>query len=151
LLGALGLAAQLACLGSGYVSAGLSPAKLPPACAHLVIQNRLEINACCPGRPACSRVEAYRARRIGFSLSGCLGFIRIPRIVFDLELVAGNSDQYAIYCCKKIPLDAAKSFHLDQHQFLALPITVAVTYAMAASFWNLLGEAIPQIEEILRG
>jgi hypothetical protein len=70
-------------------------------------------------------------------------------LCFRSRLGWGNSDQPGFsctlrrsatrsICCKKIPLDAAKSFHLDQQQFPALPITVAVTYAMAASFWNLL-------------
>ena len=33
---------------------------------------------------------------------------------------------------------AAKTFHLDKHQSLALSITTAATYAMAAASWNLL-------------
>jgi peptidoglycan/LPS O-acetylase OafA/YrhL len=53
-------------------------------------------------------------------------------------LVYTGTISYGIYLLQKIPLDGAKSFHLDQHPFLALPLTAAATYATAALSWNLL-------------
>jgi peptidoglycan/LPS O-acetylase OafA/YrhL len=57
-------------------------------------------------------------------------------------LVYTGTISYGIYLLEKIPLDAAKAFHLDQHQFLALPITAAATYALAVLSWNLLEKPI---------
>jgi peptidoglycan/LPS O-acetylase OafA/YrhL len=53
-------------------------------------------------------------------------------------LVYSGTISYGIYLLQKIPLDAAKTFHLDKHQFLALPLTAAATYALATLSWNLL-------------
>jgi peptidoglycan/LPS O-acetylase OafA/YrhL len=53
-------------------------------------------------------------------------------------LVYTGTISYGIYLLQKIPLDAAKTFHLDKHQFLALPLTAAATYALATLSWNLL-------------
>jgi peptidoglycan/LPS O-acetylase OafA/YrhL len=53
-------------------------------------------------------------------------------------LVYSGTISYGIYLLQKIPLDAAKTFHLDKHRFLALPLTAAATYAMATLSWNLL-------------
>jgi peptidoglycan/LPS O-acetylase OafA/YrhL len=53
-------------------------------------------------------------------------------------LIYTGTISYGIYLLQKIPLDAAKTFHLDRHQYLALPITAAATYALAALSWNLL-------------
>jgi peptidoglycan/LPS O-acetylase OafA/YrhL len=39
---------------------------------------------------------------------------------------------------EKIPLDAVKILHLDRHPFLALPLTIAATYALASLSWRLL-------------
>jgi peptidoglycan/LPS O-acetylase OafA/YrhL len=61
-------------------------------------------------------------------------------------LVYTGTISYGIYLLQKIPLDAAKAFHLDQHQFLALPITSAATYAMAALSWNLLEKPILKLK-----
>ena len=62
----------------------------------------------------------------------------LQAILTNRFLVYTGTISYGIYLLQKIPLDAAKTFHLDQHQFLALPITTAATYAMAALSWNLL-------------
>jgi peptidoglycan/LPS O-acetylase OafA/YrhL len=61
-------------------------------------------------------------------------------------LVYTGTISYGIYLLQKIPLDAAKTFHLDKHQFLALPITIAATYAMAALSWNLLEKPILRLK-----
>jgi len=62
----------------------------------------------------------------------------LQAILTNRFLVYTGTISYGIYLLQKIPLDAAKAFHLDQHPFLALPITVITTYAMAALSWNLL-------------
>jgi peptidoglycan/LPS O-acetylase OafA/YrhL len=53
-------------------------------------------------------------------------------------LVYTGTISYGIYLLQKIPLDVVKAFHLDQHQYLAFPITAAATYLMAILSWNLL-------------
>jgi len=45
---------------------------------------------------------------------------------------------YGLYLLHKIPFDAAQLLHLDRHPLLALPITIAGGYALAALSWNLL-------------
>ena len=59
-------------------------------------------------------------------------------ILTNRFLVYTGTISYGIYLLQKIPLDAAKSFHLHGHEFLALPITAAATYALATLSWNLL-------------
>ena len=51
-------------------------------------------------------------------------------------LVYTGTISYGIYLLEKIPVDVAKSFHLDKHQFLAFPITAVATYAMATLSWK---------------
>lgn len=62
----------------------------------------------------------------------------LDAILNNRFLVYTGTISYGIYLLQKIPLDAMKAFHLDHHQFLALPITIAATYALAALSWNLL-------------
>jgi peptidoglycan/LPS O-acetylase OafA/YrhL len=62
----------------------------------------------------------------------------LQAILTNRFLVYTGTISYGIYLLQKIPLDAAKTFHLDRYEFLALPITVATTYALAALSWNLL-------------
>lgn len=59
-------------------------------------------------------------------------------ILTNRFLVYTGTISYGIYLLEKVPLDVAKTFRLDQHQFLALPVTTAATYAMAYLSWNLL-------------
>jgi peptidoglycan/LPS O-acetylase OafA/YrhL len=63
-------------------------------------------------------------------------------ILTNKALVYTGTISYGIYLLQKIPLDAIKAFHLEQHQFLALPITVTVTYVMATLSWNLLEKPV---------
>jgi peptidoglycan/LPS O-acetylase OafA/YrhL len=63
-------------------------------------------------------------------------------------LVYTGTISYGIYLLEKIPLDAARSFHLDQHQLLALPITAAVTYAMAIVSWNVLERPLLRLKRL---
>lgn len=59
-------------------------------------------------------------------------------ILTNRFLVYTGTISYGIYLLQKIPLDAVKAFHLDKHAYLALPITTAVTFALATFSWNLL-------------
>jgi peptidoglycan/LPS O-acetylase OafA/YrhL len=97
--------------------------------------------------------EAFHARWIGFSFIALASVSFVYLALFSTQkwlhtlltnrfLVYTGTISYGIYLLQKIPLDAAKAVHLDQHQFLALPITAAATYALAAISWNLLEKPI---------
>lgn len=99
--------------------------------------------------PLALEIEALHARWIGFSLVALASVSFVYLALFSTQrwlqailtnrfLVYTGTISYGIYLLQKIPLDAAKAFHLDNHQFLALPITAAATYAMATVSWNLL-------------
>jgi len=99
--------------------------------------------------PLALTMEAVHARWIVFSLTALasVSFVHLALystqkwlqyIVTSRFLIYTGTISYGIYLLEKIPLDAAKSFHLAQHPFLALPITAAAAYAMAALSWNLL-------------
>jgi len=53
-------------------------------------------------------------------------------------LVYTGTISYGLYLLHKIPFDVAQLLHVDRHPLLALPITVAGGYALAALSWNLL-------------
>lgn len=53
-------------------------------------------------------------------------------------LVYTGTISYGIYLLEKIPMDAAKAFHLDRHPFLALPLTTAATFVLASLSWLIL-------------
>jgi peptidoglycan/LPS O-acetylase OafA/YrhL len=59
-------------------------------------------------------------------------------ILANRFLVYTGTISYGIYLMQKVPLDAVKSLHLEQHQFMALPITAVATYALATLSWNFL-------------
>ncbi|HXM65061.1 MAG TPA: acyltransferase [Terriglobales bacterium] len=61
-------------------------------------------------------------------------------------LVYTGTISYGIYLLEKIPLDAARTFRLDEHRFLMLPMTTAITYALAAMSWNLLEKPILKLK-----
>jgi peptidoglycan/LPS O-acetylase OafA/YrhL len=94
-------------------------------------------------------IEAFDARWIGFSVivAASISFIYLAlfstqrwlrAILTNPLLVYTGTISYGIYLLEKIPLDAAKTFHLDRHPLLALPITTAATYAIAALSWKFL-------------
>jgi peptidoglycan/LPS O-acetylase OafA/YrhL len=94
-------------------------------------------------------IESFHARWIVFSLVALASVSFVYLALFSTRrwlqallttrfLVYTGTISYGIYLLQKIPLDAAKATHLDQHPFLALPITATLTYAMAALSWNLL-------------
>jgi peptidoglycan/LPS O-acetylase OafA/YrhL len=94
-------------------------------------------------------IETLHARWIGFSLIAVASVSFVYLALFSTQrwlqalltnrfLVYTGTISYGIYLLEKIPLDAAKVFHLDQHPFLALPITTAATYVMASLSWRIL-------------
>lgn len=102
-------------------------------------------------------IERLNARWIGFSVialaSGSFVYLALfspqrwlQAILTNRFLVYTGTISYGIYLLQKIPLDAAKTFHLDKHQFLALPLTTAATYAMAATSWNVLEKPILKLK-----
>jgi peptidoglycan/LPS O-acetylase OafA/YrhL len=91
---------------------------------------------------------AFHARWIVFSFTALASVSFVYLSLFSTQrwlqflltgrfLVYTGTISYGIYLFEKIPLDAA-SFHFDKHGFLGLPLTTAVTYAMAAVSWNVL-------------
>jgi peptidoglycan/LPS O-acetylase OafA/YrhL len=92
---------------------------------------------------------AFHAKWIVFSLTALASVSFVYLALFSTQkwlqsvlttrfLVYTGTISYGIYLLEKIPLDAVKAFHLDKHPLLALPLTAATTYAMAAVSWNLL-------------
>jgi peptidoglycan/LPS O-acetylase OafA/YrhL len=53
-------------------------------------------------------------------------------------MVYTGTISYGLYLLHKIPLDIAKSFHVDGHALTALPIAMLGGYALAALSWNVL-------------
>jgi len=101
--------------------------------------------------------SAFHARWIVFSLTALTSVSLVYLALFSPQrwlqsvltnrfMVYTGTISYGIYLLEKIPLDAARTFHLDKHQFLALPITTAVTYALAAMSWNLLEKPILKLK-----
>jgi peptidoglycan/LPS O-acetylase OafA/YrhL len=62
----------------------------------------------------------------------------LQMILTNRFLVYTGTISYGIYLLEKLPLDAAKAFHLDRHPFLALPTTAAATFIMASLSWIIL-------------
>jgi peptidoglycan/LPS O-acetylase OafA/YrhL len=100
---------------------------------------------------------AVHARWIVFSLTALASVSFIYLALFSTQrwfqsvltnrfLVYSGTISYGIYLLQKIPLDAARTFHLDTYPFLALPITAAATYGMAALSWNLLERPILRLK-----
>ena len=92
---------------------------------------------------------AFHAQWIVFTLTALASVCFVYLALFSTQkwlqsvltmriLVYTGTISYGIYLLEKIPLDAARSFHLDKHQLLALPITAALTYIMAVVSWNVL-------------
>jgi peptidoglycan/LPS O-acetylase OafA/YrhL len=98
--------------------------------------------------PLALMIETFDARWIVFSLTAVASVSFVYLALFSTQrwlqalltnrfLVYTGTISYGIYLLQKIPLDAVKTFHWENHQFLAMPITTAATYAMAALSWNL--------------
>jgi peptidoglycan/LPS O-acetylase OafA/YrhL len=104
---------------------------------------------------------AFDAKWIVFSLTALASVSFIYLALFSTQkwlqfiltnrfLIYTGTISYGIYLLQKIPLDAVKTFHLDNHQFLALPITAAATYAMATLSWNLLEKPILRLKRFFK-
>jgi len=104
---------------------------------------------------------AFHARWIVFSFTALASVSFIYLALFSTQgwlqalltnrfLVYTGTISYGIYLLQKIPLDLAKTFGLDKHQFLALPITTAATYAMAALSWNVLEKPILRLKRFFK-
>jgi peptidoglycan/LPS O-acetylase OafA/YrhL len=98
-------------------------------------------------------IETFHARWIVFSLTALASVSFVYLALFSKQrwlqalmtnrfLVYTGTISYGIYLLQKIPLDAAKSFHLDKYGGLVFPITAVTTYAMAALSWNLLEKPV---------
>jgi peptidoglycan/LPS O-acetylase OafA/YrhL len=94
-------------------------------------------------------IDRFHARWIVFSLVAFASVSFLYLALFSKQrwlqwiltnrfLIYTGTLSYGIYLLQKIPLDAVKSLHFDQHQPMALPITAAATYALAALSWNFL-------------
>ena len=94
-------------------------------------------------------IDTFHARWIVFSLVAAASAAFVYLALFSTQrwlravltnrfLVYTGTISYGIYLLEKIPLDAAKMFHLDRHPFLALPITTAATFVMASLSWMIL-------------
>ena len=112
--------------------------------------------------PLALLIDTPQARWIVFSLVALASVAFVYLALFSKEswfqalltnrfLVYTGTISYGIYLLQKIPLDAAKAFHLDQHQFLALPITTAATYAIAVLSWNLLEKPFLRMKRFFDG
>lgn len=99
--------------------------------------------------PLALMIETFHARWIVFSLTAVASAAFVYLALFSTQtwlqailtnrfLVYTGTISYGIYLLQKIPLDAAKAFHLDKHEFLSLPIAAAATFGMAALSWSLL-------------
>lgn len=107
--------------------------------------------------PLALLLETFHARWIVFSLTAMASVSFVYLALFSTQrwlqalmtnraLVYTGTISFGIYLLQKIPLDAAKTFHLDKHGFLVLPMTTAATYAMAALSWNLLEKPILKLK-----
>lgn len=59
-------------------------------------------------------------------------------ILANRFLVYTGTISYGIYLLEKIPVDAAKSFHLDGHPLVVFSVTTLLTYVLAMVSWNAL-------------
>ena len=99
--------------------------------------------------PLAFLTEAANARWIVFSSSAAASAALVYLALFSPQawlrsaltnrfLVYTGTISYGLYLLHKIPFDMAKTFQMDRYPLLALPILLAVCYAMAALSWNLL-------------
>jgi peptidoglycan/LPS O-acetylase OafA/YrhL len=99
----------------------------------------------------------FHARWIVFSLTALASVSFVYLALFSPQrwlqsvltnrfMVYTGTISYGIYLLEKIPLDAARTFHLDKHRFLVLPITIVVTFALAAMSWYLLEKPILKLK-----
>jgi len=61
-------------------------------------------------------------------------------------LVYTGTISYGIYLLEKIPIDAAKSFHLDRHPVIVLSVATLSTYVLAIISWNALEKPLLRLK-----
>ena len=104
-------------------------------------------------------IAAFHARWIVFSVTAVASVSFVYLALFSTQrwlqsfltsrfLVYTGTISYGIYLLEKIPVDVVKTFQLEEHQFLALPITAAVTYVMAALSWNFLEKPFLRLKRL---
>jgi len=107
--------------------------------------------------PLALMIDTFHARWIVFSFTALASVSFVYLALFSTQrwlqailtnrfLVYTGTISYGIYLLQKIPLDAAKTLHLDHHPLLALPITTVLTFAMAALSWNLLEKPVLRLK-----
>ena len=112
--------------------------------------------------PVALLLEVLHARWVGFSFVSLAAVSFVYLALFSrwtwLQaflnsrfLVYTGTISYGIYLLEKIPVDVAKSFHLDEHEFLAFPITAVATYAMAALSWKFIESPFLRLKRFFDG
>jgi len=107
-------------------------------------------------------VETFHARWIGLSVivAASVSFVYLAlfstqkwlqAVLTSRLLVYTGTISYGIYLLEKIPLDAAKTLHLDRHPLLALPVTTVATYAIASLSWMLLEQPFLRLKRYFEG
>jgi peptidoglycan/LPS O-acetylase OafA/YrhL len=103
--------------------------------------------------------EDFHARWIVLSLTALASVAFVYLALFSTQrwlqailttrfLVFTGTISYGIYLLQKIPLDAVKTFQLDKHPFMALPLTIVATYAMAVTSWNYLEKPLLKLKRL---
>lgn len=101
----------------------------------------------------------FHARWIVFTLTALASVSFVYLALFSTQkwlkavlttrfLVYTGTISYGVYLLEKIPLDAARSFHLDTYGILALPVTAAVTFLMATISWNVLEKPFLELKRL---
>jgi peptidoglycan/LPS O-acetylase OafA/YrhL len=112
--------------------------------------------------PLALLIESFHARWIGFSVVVAASISFVYLALFSIQkwfrmlltnrfLVYTGTISYGIYLLEKIPLDIARMFHLDRHPLLALPITIAATYALASLSWIILERPFLRLKRFFDG
>jgi peptidoglycan/LPS O-acetylase OafA/YrhL len=112
--------------------------------------------------PVALLLEVFHARWVGFSFIAlaAVSFVYVAlfsrwtwlkALLTNRFLMYTGTISYGIYLLEKIPVDVAKSFHLDKYQFLAFPITVVATYAMATLSWKFIESPFLRLKRFFDG
>ncbi len=84
---------------------------------------------------------------VSFVYLGLFSKLRgLQALLTNRFLVYTGAISYGIYLLEKIPLDAVKALHLEQHAWLVFPLTTVVTYALATLSWNLLERPVLRLK-----
>jgi peptidoglycan/LPS O-acetylase OafA/YrhL len=108
--------------------------------------------------PLAFAAEAVGARWIVFSLSAAAAAAFVYLALFSPHawfraaltnrfIVYTGTISFGLYLLHKIPFDLAKTFHLDRQPLLALPILLAVCYALAALSWHLVEQPFLRLKQ----